>query len=309
MNRLIENNVITELVYGNNLEYVINNQVPFLETDYKVLQNQSNDGFLKCVKITRNGQTSLCYLGENYTSLDVMMQSMKSETAISIAADILGIIKKVKENGFLTCQSIDLEKRKIFVDRNTMQVKMMYIPIEKKLYIDVEDFEHNLKELICELLNSVSAMPSEQLAAILADIQAGLPMELIYQKCREIVPAAQTQTTNINQTMPSSAGMSGNLNCLKLIACDSPYPFELKISEEDVLIGKKAELVDKVIDFNSAISRRHCRVIRQNGVFYVMDEGSANGTYVNGVRVEVGQRMPLNPGDTLKLANSDFRVE
>ena len=73
MNRLIENNVITELVYGNNLEYVINNQVPFLETDYKVLQNQSNDGFLKCVKITRNGQISLCYLGENYTSLDVMM--------------------------------------------------------------------------------------------------------------------------------------------------------------------------------------------------------------------------------------------
>lgn len=55
-----------------------------------------------------------------------------------------------------------------------------------------------------------------------------------------------------------------------------------------MLLGKKRALVDVVISFNNMISRKHCRISRDNGAFYISDEGSANGTYVNRVRLSRG---------------------
>jgi pSer/pThr/pTyr-binding forkhead associated (FHA) protein len=95
---------------------------------------------------------------------------------------------------------------------------------------------------------------------------------------------------------------------MKLVAMNAPSYFELVIVQDDVVIGKKQELVDLVIPFNKMISRKHCRVTKMNGTYYISDEGSANGTYVNGVRLNPGQRMQINRGDVIRLADSDFQI-
>ena len=45
-----------------------------------------------------------------------------------------------------------------------------------------------------------------------------------------------------------------------------------------------------------------------NGIYYINDEGSANGTFVNGIRLNPGQKIQMNRGDVIRLADSDFQI-
>lgn len=55
-------------------------------------------------------------------------------------------------------------------------------------------------------------------------------------------------------------------------------------------------------DIGRTLSRRHARLFEEQGVFYVADMGSLNGTTVNGNTVK-GEPMRLEPGDEICFAN------
>jgi predicted component of type VI protein secretion system len=58
---------------------------------------------------------------------------------------------------------------------------------------------------------------------------------------------------------------------------------------------------------SSQVSRKHCQLFEQKGKLVVKDLGSANGTYVNGDRVE--EMRVLDEGDELTIGSVKFRVE
>lgn len=128
--------------------------------------------------------------------------------------------------------------------------------------------------------------------------------DLTNGKSRSVGTPPITKQVNNNQT-PSAFKNSGNI---KLVAMNAPSHFELVIDRDNVVIGKKQEWVDLVIPFNRMISRKHCRITNQTGIYYINDEGSANGTFVNGVRLNPGQKVQINRGDIIRMADSDFQI-
>src|SRR4029079_1335725 len=50
-----------------------------------------------------------------------------------------------------------------------------------------------------------------------------------------------------------------------------------------------------------SVSRRHALIVRQDGQTYLLDDGSRNGTWHNGIRVD---RAVLNDGDTIDLGTA-----
>src|SRR6478735_547908 len=46
------------------------------------------------------------------------------------------------------------------------------------------------------------------------------------------------------------------------------------------------------------ISRKHCRIIKEENVLKIEDLGSSNGTYINGKRIHEAE---LQPGDTVQI--------
>jgi pSer/pThr/pTyr-binding forkhead associated (FHA) protein len=54
------------------------------------------------------------------------------------------------------------------------------------------------------------------------------------------------------------------------------------------------------------VSRWHCCLTEVNGAVWVRDLGSANGTWINGRRVEWEQ---LRPGDVLAIAHIRYRLD
>lgn len=81
------------------------------------------------------------------------------------------------------------------------------------------------------------------------------------------------------------------------------------IQKSIVRIGKLSEQVDFVIQ-NPRVSRVHADIIYNEGKLYVMDLGSANGTYINGSseRITANMEYELHNNDRVVFANEEFTV-
>jgi hypothetical protein len=88
----------------------------------------------------------------------------------------------------------------------------------------------------------------------------------------------------------------------QLIPLDGGPPITL--AKDVTVVGRRPELCDLVIDRNS-VSKLHCLLVKTDGLLFIRDLGSTNGTKVNGQRVIRGA---LLPGDELAFASASFRV-
>lgn len=77
---------------------------------------------------------------------------------------------------------------------------------------------------------------------------------------------------------------------------------EILIGREDPVNGifPEIDLTDHGGD-EGGVSRRHARIMYQDGQFALEDLNSANGTRVNGVRVPFGERTLISNGDEIRL--------
>ena len=85
-------------------------------------------------------------------------------------------------------------------------------------------------------------------------------------------------------------------------------PAELIARVGGVVIGRSATECDFVIDAPE-LSRSHIRLSEKDGIIYLEDLGSANGTNLNGLKLQPAQLAALHHGDSLELAASVFSVE
>ena len=59
------------------------------------------------------------------------------------------------------------------------------------------------------------------------------------------------------------------------------------------------------------LSKKHCVVVCKEGKLYLMDNGSTNGTLVNGIKVDKRKPMPLSSGSLIVFGGkrSDLSYE
>ena len=298
MNRLIENGHILEMACGTNFSYILSDNSIFLSTEYKVLQSQANSNFVKCMKMLYNGKVQLFYHTTNLKPLSAMLPSLDADSFMIITANLISDIIDVKQNGFLSCQNIDVSFDKIFIDPTTYRVSLVYVPISKRAYDDDSAVENEIRTGLVKLISGVSAISSPKTIQLAADLSNGmLTMEDL--------------SGLIKGHAPSDKRISKNtaVKALRIIALDSPTRVEIEVTKDSFVLGKNASAVDGVISFNKMISRVHCRIDRRGDRFTITDLQSANGTYVNRVRLQPNQPQVINNGDVIRLANSDFQVK
>jgi len=73
-----------------------------------------------------------------------------------------------------------------------------------------------------------------------------------------------------------------------------------KLSESDpIIIGRGGEAEVRLVE--DKLSRRHAKIAIERGTAYIEDLGSTNGTFINGTRLEDGERVRLVDGDKVQL--------
>ena len=76
-----------------------------------------------------------------------------------------------------------------------------------------------------------------------------------------------------------------------------------KISKKVTKIGRKHQMNDIVID-QTTISRQHAIIVYKNFSYWIIDQGSSNGTFVNGKQIV--DEMQLNHGDKISFDTYEF---
>lgn len=293
MNLLLEDKYISEMVWGSNFSYILSDSSAFLPTEYKVLQNQADSGFVRCMKMLYNGRVQLFYLTNELKSLAALLPSLTADSFRTIAANLFADIINVKQNGFLSCQNIDISFDKIYIDPSTYRVSLVYLPLSRRLFENPSDFENELRTEFVKLISGVPLLTSPKTVQLLSDLSDGtLTMEDLYGRMN-------------GGEGPGHTAVQGYL---RLTALNASAKVEIEVTKDDFVIGKKAELCDGVISFSNTISRTHCRISRKGAQITVTDLQSANGTYINGIRLQPNRPYLLKQGDVIRLANSEFQV-
>lgn len=302
MNVHVEKGYITEMECGSNFAYILNDNGSFLSTEYKVLQSQTDSCFVKCMKMLYNGKVQLYYLTKSLKSFASMIPTLDADSFLTIMANLFSDIIDVKHNGFLSCQNIDISFERIYVDPNTYKVSLVYLPINKKIYDDNSSFENEIRTGLVKLISGVSSLSTSKTMQLASDLSNGtLSLEDVYSRIK-----GGKRVDMIDEVKHEKNGTGSG--SLRIIAMNAPTRTELVVNKDEFVIGKKAELCDGVVGFNKMISRSHCKIVKRGNQFTIVDLQSANGTYVNKVRLQPNQPHLIKNGDVIRLANSDFQV-
>src|SRR5438874_1616627 len=82
-------------------------------------------------------------------------------------------------------------------------------------------------------------------------------------------------------------------------------PFRQPLQGANISIGRASDCSIPIKD--RYLSRKHAEIVQTNGSWLLKDCGSANGTYLNGVRVE--RDSPLSSGDRIRLGDTEILFE
>ena len=84
MSLFIDKGVIIEKKFGNGLIYILNESKDFLVTDYKVLQSQDANHFIRCMKIKYNGKMALYYDTNGIRTLEDYLPSLDANGFMNV---------------------------------------------------------------------------------------------------------------------------------------------------------------------------------------------------------------------------------
>lgn len=311
MNEFIKNGLVTELKGMPNIQYVINEESTFALTEFKVLKSQGSE-FVKCAKVLYNGKIKLVYFTSELKSLKNMMPSLDTDSFLVIISNLINAIINIKTNGFLDISDLDLSFEKIFVDQNTMEISLVYLPINAD-NSDVSSFENEFKTELIKHISTVPAFSNDKMMRVCGYLSNGmLSLNQLYSNIR-------SEISGVSRKVVIEGEQQGK-NCreekqfftqprLKFSSINAPQNVCLLIDSKEFTIGKSPDKANGAITFNNAISRLHCKISYQNNAYYITDLGSANGTFVNKTRISPQHPELIKSGDVIRLANSDFKVE
>lgn len=84
---------------------------------------------------------------------------------------------------------------------------------------------------------------------------------------------------------------------------------QLSIGRRDPNTGSKPDIdLEKFDALNKGVSRRHATISRREGSLMLIDEGSPNGTFLNGQKLVSQQPRILRDGDDIRFGHLVVRV-
>ncbi len=303
MNLLLESGKISEQRVNENFSYTLEKDCSLNQMEYKVMQSQNGTEFVNCMSVLFNGKNQLLYMPGELKTLLSMSRGIDEEDFITIIASLLGCVADIKKNGFLSCQNIEIASDKIYVDPVTYNIRLIYVPIQPKIYEDYTSFEDDLRMGVTRIINSEFNMHGKKIQQLYYDLyDKAVKLEDLYEKIRK-------KNTDNDQATKKESEKTSRVKRMCLTALDAPIHTVIEVNQDALSIGRNASMSDVAINFNSAIGRKHCTILRNASFFMIKDENSVNGTFVNNVKVVPGQIRRLDDGDVISLANTKFKVK
>lgn len=295
MNHFLQGDMVKELYCENNLSYILNDPALFQATEFKVLCHQHNSIFVDVTKMMLNGNIQIYYFTGKYIPLNAVAERLNTANIWSFITEIFSSLLEIKKVGFLSIGNVLTDASHVFVDSATNKIKWIYLPISNDSYKSEAAYEKEvLNEIKKEIKKLLNKSDVERMEELLGD---DLTLEQVIARAKN--------SSAIDQKRKKRSKMK---LYLKIQAVNNNDPLMLFDDQNEYLMGRKASAVDGVITSSKLIGRVHCKIIRNEYSFFVVDLQSTNGTFVNGVKTRPNEMAALSDGDILRLADKEFLI-
>lgn len=254
-------------------------------------QTAYHDGRLK-VRIT--GMESLYqYFGKNAAPRG-------KEKLLAFFSNLITTALSLEEY-MLSMDRLLLDAGEIYVNAQTAQVFIPYIPVQSDEVKNAVQCLEEIKALCSVLLEAAEASHCEETVLQSAEFQVPEPQE-DYGSTEEF----DRLQTCAKESLELKEGTK-NLKKEKI-----PYLVRKRTGERIAInrtlfkLGKDASYVDYCIKDNPAVSRNHADILRKKDGYYLVDKGSLNHTFVNGKKLALDEYRKLEDGCLVQLANEVF---
>ena len=118
------------------------------------------------------------------------------------------------------------------------------------------------------------------------------------------MPEGAGETTLLDSGAGETTLLGGGASAAYLIRKKNGE--KVMINLQNFKIGKERRKVNYCVADNTTVSRLHCEIVKKGADYYVVDLGSANYTYVNGVQISPHKETLLSDRSVLKLSDEEF---
>ena len=301
------------------------------ETELSQLARIKPCGIMHVTKTKKDSVIYTCPANINLT--DRLKKAISKYDFFFMIEQIVIMVEDVYNNG-LNVNSVRFNMDDVYINEMTKEMYFIYFPIVGgQESADIVGFIENIIYTMTPVINEDTNYISRFMYYVRSfhGFNGNAIEKYISREERAVVNVLKNKAVTMQQTMQQQIMqqvMQGSMDGTTVLSDDGisvqqiqqmqpvNYHFasltrqvtgeKIELGKPSFVLGKNPEKSDYTVAGNTNISRVHAVITTRNGRYYVMDQNSTNGTFINGRIIKAGQETEILPGDCLMLANEEF---
>lgn len=301
------------------------------ETELSQLARIKPCGIMHVTKTKKDSVIYTCPANINLT--DRLKKAVSKYDFFFMMEQIVIMVQDVYNNG-LNVNSVRFNMDDVYINEMTKEMYFIYFPIVGgQESADIVGFIENIIYTMTPVINEDTNYISRFMYYVRSfhGFNGNAIEKYISREERAVVNVLKNKAVTMQQTMQQQIMqqvMQGSMDGTTVLSDDGisvqqiqqmqpvNYHFasltrqvtgeKIELGKPSFVLGKNPEKSDYAVAGNTNISRVHAVITTRNGRYYVMDQNSTNGTFINGRIIKAGQETEILPGDCLMLANEEF---
>lgn len=301
------------------------------ETELSQLARIKPCGIMHVTKTKKDSVIYTCPANINLT--DRLKKAISKYDFFFMIEQIVIMVEDVYNNG-LNVNSVRFNMDDVYINEMTKEMYFIYFPIVGgQESADIVGFIENIIYTMTPVINEDANYISRFMYYVRSfhGFNGNAIEKYISREERAVVNVLKNKAVTMQQTMQQQImqqAMQGSMDGTTVLSDDGisvqqiqqmqpvNYHFasltrqvtgeKIELGKPSFVLGKNPEKSDYAVAGNTNISRIHAVITTRNGRYYVMDQNSTNGTFINGRIIKAGQETEILPGYCLMLANEEF---
>ena len=298
------------------------------ETELSQLARIKPCGIMHVTKTKKDSVIYTCPANINLT--DRLKKAISKYDFFFMIEQIVIMVEDVYNNG-LNVNSVRFNMDDVYINEMTKEMYFIYFPIVGgQESADIVGFIENIIYTMTPVINEDTNYISRFMYYVRSfhGFNGNAIEKYISREERAVVNVLKNKAVTMQQTMQQQImqqAMQGSMDGTTVLSDDGisvqqiqqmqpvNYHFasltrqvtgeKIELGKPSFVLGKNPEKSDYAVADNSRV---HAVITTRNGRYYVMDQNSTNGTFINGRIIKAGQETEILPGDCLMLANEEF---
>lgn len=297
------------------------------ETELSQLARIKPCGIMHVTKTKKDSVIYTCPANINLT--DRLKKAVSKYDFFFMIEQIVIMVEDVYNNG-LKVNSVRFNMDDVYINEMTKEMYFIYFPIVGgQESADIVGFIENIIYTMTPVINEDTNYISRFMYYVRSfhGFNGNAIEKYISREERAVVNVLKNKAVTMQQQIMQQV-MQGSMDGTTVLSDDGisvqqiqqmqpvNYHFasltrqvtgeKIELGKPSFVLGKNPEKSDYAVADNTNISRVHAVITTRNGRYYVMDQNSTNGTFINGRIIKAGQETEILPGDCLMLANEEF---